>query len=138
MCVYVHVQSRPHRVVCVCVCFLCGCEDGRCVEWNGCISIQQRLPTRSVWVVGWREGGGGGGGGWGSPSSEQNSVMGWNKAARRGAAGLARPGQGPLDLPKRKALHTSSDKRISFCVCVPKSSKAQTGTIICHLISNNS
>ncbi len=36
---------------------------------------------RSVWEVGRSEFGSGGGGGRGSPSSEQNSAMGWNKAA---------------------------------------------------------
>ncbi len=33
MCVYMHVQSRAQRVVCVCVCvcvFLCGSEGGGC------------------------------------------------------------------------------------------------------------
>lgn len=93
-----HMQSRAHRVVCV---FLCGSEGGGCAERSGCISIQQWRPMRSVWEVRRREGGGG----QGSPSSEQNGAMGWNKAARRGGGliGPARPGL--LDLPKRKALH---------------------------------
>ncbi|KAK1897455.1 Phospholipase A1-II 6 [Dissostichus eleginoides] len=76
-------ELRAHQLVCV------GVKKGG--VRSGCISIQQCLPTRSVWEVGRREvvverGG---------LSSEQNGAMGWNKAARRGAAGLARPGQGP-------------------------------------------
>lgn len=83
MFVYMHVDTRSRELIRMCVC-ACKSEDGGCVEWSGCISIQSLLPMRSVWEVEKREDGICGGRG--SPSSEQNSAMGWNKAARRGAA----------------------------------------------------
>lgn len=89
MCLHAltHTVESSWGGVCVCVCaFLCESEGGWVgfVESSGCISIQQWLPIRSVWEVGRREGGGDFG--QGNPFSEQNSAMGWNKAARRGTA----------------------------------------------------
>ncbi|KAA8589960.1 hypothetical protein FQN60_013325 [Etheostoma spectabile] len=87
------------------------------VECSGCISIQQWLPTRSVWEVGRSEGGrevvvGG-------AALPQSRTVQWAGTKRLDGGGcrIGPPWPGPLDLPKCKALHQfrqASSQQLKF------------------------
>lgn len=123
-CTFTRAVKSSSGGVCVCVFFLCGCERGGGVEWSGCISIQQWLPMRSAWEVGWREGGmvvvGG-------ATHLQSRTVQWagTKQLDRGFLDWRSPARAPRPA---KTHCTGPDKRISCSVCVPESNKTSTGT----------
>lgn len=94
VCVYrhccVHTCTEPFGLVCVCLCLRVKVEG---LNTGVAASV---FSSGFLWRVCGRRGREGCDGfGQGRPFSEQNSAMGWNKAAQRGTAWLARLGWGP-------------------------------------------